>query len=502
MVADAVVEKPIPARDALKVERANRDAPRRRRLPTAPGWAVSTGLHFVVLLLLAWMTLHEDVLRLHTLVFSTSESETEGLADADLSSFDVGDATSESFGLPTSFADAALIEAPTLPNSEASQVELAAIGVDMIPQEALLADGAVGGAGSLGGRSGASKADLLGRRGGGPATEEAVAKGLAWIAAHQLSDGGWNLNHTAVGCTCHGDPATLAPARNAATALGLLPLLAAGNTHEEGLYRANVARGLDFLVRNMQPELGGGSFNTDEATMYSQGLAATALCEAYAMTFDSWLREPATASLIYIVAAQDPRQGGWRYRPGDPGDVSVTGCLLIALKSGQMGLLNVPQQPFRKTSDFLRASQFDGGAQYRYMPGRRVGAGTTAIGLLSRMYLGWRPEHPSIQKGVRRLSRGGPSPDDMYFNFYATMLMSHYGGELWTQWNEAMKAQLLATQANTGHEAGSWYFDHHHSGRPGGRLCCTSLAVLTLEVYYRYLPLYQSTGDPWERFPD
>ncbi|MCA9220462.1 MAG: hypothetical protein KDA71_09060, partial [Planctomycetales bacterium] len=66
----------------------------------------------------------------------------------------------------------------------------------------------------------------------------------------------------------------------------------------------------------------------------------------------------------------------------------------------------------------------------------------------------------------------------------------------------AMKAHLLATQATTGHESGSWSFDHHHSGHPGGRLCCTSLAVLTLEVYYRYLPLYQSTGDPWEEFPD
>ena len=52
-----------------------------------------------------------------------------------------------------------------------------------------------------------------------------------------------------------------------------------------------------------------------------------------------------------------------------------------------------------------------------------------------------------------------------------------------------MRDYLVATQANRGHEAGSWYFS---GGRlqSGGRLLSTALAVMTLEVYYRYLPLY------------
>ena len=51
--------------------------------------------------------------------------------------------------------------------------------------------------GGLQGRRGDRKGDLLGTGGGTPASENAVALGLAWLAAHQWQDGGWRLDLTA-----------------------------------------------------------------------------------------------------------------------------------------------------------------------------------------------------------------------------------------------------------------------------------------------------------------
>ena len=52
-----------------------------------------------------------------------------------------------------------------------------------------------------------------------------------------------------------------------------------------------------------------------------------------------------------------------------------------------------------------------------------------------------------------------------------------------------MRDFLIATQSNSGHESGSWFFKERY-GSVGGRLYTTAMAVMTLEVYYRYLPLF------------
>ncbi len=67
--------------------------------------------------------------------------------------------------------------------------------------------------------------------------------------------------------------------------------------------------------------------------------------------------------------------------------------------------------------------------------------------------------------------------------------MRHWEGPLWEEWNPKMRDYLVATQDATGHESGSWHFEGKHT-EPGGRLCSTAFAIMTLEVYYRYMPLY------------
>jgi len=277
--------------------------------------------------------------------------------------------------------------------------------------------------------------------------------------------------------------------------MGLLPFLGAGQTHMEGNYKETVYRALDFLIRSQKPEGGGGSFHEGGGSMYSHGLAAIAMTEAYAMTHDKRLLGPAQASLNFIVYAQDPVGGGWRYQPKQAGDTSVVGWQLMALKSGHMAYLTVPPNVIKGATKFLDACSAESGAFYGYTgPGR--GKATTAVGLLCRMYLGWDKDNPAIERGAQWLSEQGPAITgnraSMYYNYYATQVMRHYEGELWDKWNEKMRDSLVESQNKdkASHEFGSWHFTGDHGAERGGRLYSTSLATMILEVYYRHMPIY------------
>jgi hypothetical protein len=88
--------------------------------------------------------------------------------------------------------------------------------------------------------------------------------------------------------------------------------------------------------------------------------------------------------------------------------------------------------------------------------------------------------------------RHAAGQNNMYYNYYATQVLHHVGGYPWEQWNAVMRDYLVKTQAKAGHEEGSWYFDGDDMGsRNGGRLYCTAMAAMILEVYYRHLPLYR-----------
>jgi hypothetical protein len=338
------------------------------------------------------------------------------------------------------------------------------------------------------------------RSGGGTAqSEKAVAMALHWLSEHQNYDGSWSYNH-ARSPKCHGtcsEPG-FCPGKIAATAMALLPFLGTGQTHKEGQYRRTIDQGLKFLVRSMEVDGKLGSLYEVGGQMYGHGLAAIVLCEAYGMTHDPQLQTAAQSAVNFIVEAQDPLGGGWRYLPRQPGDTSVVGWQLMALKSAQMAYLRVPPNTMRKADYFLDHVQSDRGATYGYTGPEMRRPATTAIGLLSRMYLGWKREMEPLQRGVQIISTLGPSTNttanknNMYYNYYATQLMHHWGGYPWQRWNEVMREYLIKSQATRGHETGSWFLDGaDHGISQGGRLYCTAMAAMTLEVYYRYMPLYR-----------
>ena len=346
--------------------------------------------------------------------------------------------------------------------------------------------------GEFGGRSSAGKQAAVRKYGGNGDSEKAVNRGLKWLAKIQRKDGSWSFGD--VGAA--GSPGYMNTTDMGATALSLLCFLGAGHTHEtEGAYQQTVTDGLVYLFKNAER----GSYGADlrgeaqgNSGMYVQGIATICICEAAAMhPKDRELRKLAIEAISFIERAQDPVGGGWRYRPRQEGDTSVVGWQVMALQSAKSGKIRIDGGSFRDARQFLQSVSVDGGAGYSYMPNQLTERPSmTAVGLLCRMYMGWKRDHPALIRGVDRLSAIGPSREDIYYNYYAAQVMHHYGGDTWEKWNSRLRPWLVETQIQEGPGAGSWNVTDPH-GDAGGRIYQTALSILTLEVYYRHLPIYR-----------
>jgi hypothetical protein len=470
-----------------------------------PSWLVSTVVHVVVLLVLALLTLPPPIEdQTGELVVAPDEDEQleeiEELDDEPLEEIDFEVVTDAVF---ESQVDQEVMDVSPFDDMQAAAVtmELSDIGLDHAPKADLLNQVGAFSGGDLDGR-GSGKDRLVASAGGNAASEQAVALALDWLARHQMPDGSWSFNH-ALHPNCRGqcrDPGNIPQARNGATGMALLPFLGAGQTHQKGKYKDVVRGGLYFLRSNMKVSPQGGSLYEKGGSMYSHGIASIALCEAYAMTHERDLAAPAQAALNFIAYAQDPVGGGWRYSPRQAGDTSVVGWQIMAMKSGHMAYLQVPPITVQKASRFLDSVQANNGAHYGYTDPASGREATTAVGLLCRMYLGWKKENPALERGVGWISDRGPSKNNMYYNYYATQVMRHWGGDRWEKWNSEMRDQLIQSQAKQGHERGSWFMPAGHVTDKGGRLYCTSMATMVLEVYYRHLPIYRKQSTE-EDFP-
>jgi hypothetical protein len=349
--------------------------------------------------------------------------------------------------------------------------------------------------GSIYGRTGAAREKALKENGGSEETEAAVARGLQWLARQQITQG------ARIGCfPLEGGRYKDRGANNdtAGTALGLLPFLGSGYTHtkakkaKENPYDKVILAGLAFLLRKQDRNTGdlrGG--------MYGHAYATVALCEAYGLSRDPTLKLPAQMALNYLIRAQH-QEGGWRYGPGQAGDTSVTGAVLMALKTGQIAGLSVPAGTFKKALQFLDGECDPTTEGYRYIDRGPTTPTMSAVGLLCREYLqGWNAQNPRLAKGVEKnlLTRlPDPTFKNIYYYYYASQVLHHHGGEPWRQWNEKMQKVLLHTQvteAKDANNAGSWSSAGDPYSGSGGRIMATSLALLILEGYYRHMPLHR-----------
>ncbi len=453
--------------------------------------AISASISLIVHMLLViimglWMLTTEEHRR--PLLLSTSWSEDEGDTMAQLEEFATAISMEDSDALQSEIVE---------DNDPFDESEIPS----PVPPEPLLGTIGFSGGGSpdddlnqvLQGRAAGNREALVLSEGGNKFSEEAVALGLKWLARHQHPDGHWSLDEFHHVGNCNGQCKNSGgQSDTAATALALLPFLGAGQTQLSGDYTEVVGKALRWLVRAQ--ESNGDLRGPGLGQMYAHGQAAMALCESYALTRDSFLREPAQLAINFIVKAQHS-EGGWRYQPGQSGDTSVLGWQIMALRSAQMAYLDVPDETFKRATNYLEQAQTDDyGSRYSYVPGRPTATPSmTAEALLCRQYAGWHADEPGLSRGVDFLMREHP-PDqgraDIYYWYYGTQVMHHIGGRPWALWNAAVRDMMIDSQHKQGHQAGSWDPVGRHTAT-GGRVYMTALSICILEVYYRHLPLYR-----------
>jgi hypothetical protein len=318
---------------------------------------------------------------------------------------------------------------------------------------------------------------------GSSAREEAVSHALKWIVTHQSPDGSWSFRHRHAqcpdDCSCGG---TARDCRTGATALALMALQGASQTHKEGAYKRNVAAGMTFLLAQMHL--------TDPAdgTVYrgnlgqpglaaSHALATIALCEEYGMTQDRSLLEPAQLAINEIIAQQDDASGGWTSGRG-PG-MALSGWNLLALKHGHMNYLVVS----RMTT--ARAQRFFGSLSEH----QSLDLAGRAIALRCRTLLGAGWKRPAAIADAEAIAKIGCSDGNLVYDFFATQVMEDYGGPERDRWDKELKNWLVSSQQKAGHDRGSWYFPADSDAAAGGRLYCTTMATLILELHDRRQPL-------------
>ena len=369
----------------------------------------------------------------------------------------------------------------------AALINRAVPGISPIPSERISAGFSM--------RAPEARKEAVGKLGGSDASEAAVERALEWLTAHQYAAGNWSIHdpnckdHT---CTGPG----IYEADPAATGLSLLAFLGAGHTHRSGDYQQQVQRGLDWLIANQASD--GNLFPTETkfVQFYGHGMAAIALCEAYGMTKDKKLKQPAQNAINFITASQHPEFGGWRYEAQFESDTSVSGWQLMALKSGEMAGLDIPKTAYAGVATWLDTVEGDESpGRFSYHPTKAFTDSMTAEGLLMRQYLGAGREDSDLQAGASYLKSRLPRRDarDVYYWYYATQVMFHMQGEHWDEWNGGLRDLLVETQEKSGTARGSWDPSAPTKdtwGQSGGRHYVTCLNVLMLEVYYRHLPLY------------
>ncbi|MDX2039423.1 MAG: prenyltransferase/squalene oxidase repeat-containing protein [Isosphaeraceae bacterium] len=492
-------------------------------LRNAPSWGISLALHLSALVVMAMIYFVQPVEERA----AGFESGIDGSAPLgeDVTSLVPGERAGDPFttavgsdfpslGFPSNDPNLTVTATPRMPASIAFNERIELSTSALAGPSLRLTDIVVGESNRMGvhiedlsapfsGRDDLMKARLIRRQGGTVESEKSVTAGLEWLARHQKADGSWSLDcHP----QCRGEGCPSEPSMRsdvAATGLALLPMLGAGHSHmKEGRYQEPIRRGLAWLLKQQSRDgelFLGGSGNT---RYYTHAIGCMTICEAYGLTKDPKLRVPAQRALAFIAKTQNTADGGWRYYLGQPGDTSVFGWQIFALRSGRLAGLGTPKNVTTGCRRYLDlAATDDRGITYGYLPGSPISMVMTAEALLCRQYLGWPKDHPALREGSRLVASDlrESTERNIYYWYYATQMLHNMQDKDWKDWNTRLREGLISMQtAGEGCDRGSWDPNRPQpdvQGRRVGRHYTTALSILTLEVYYRFLPLYRVVGE-------
>jgi hypothetical protein len=315
-----------------------------------------------------------------------------------------------------------------------------------------------------------------------PEAEAAILKGSAYLARMQRADGSWASDGGgggAYGVTM--------------TSVAVLALMCGGNTPTTGPYAENVAKGVEFLLRCSDAD--GTIGDPGSRSMHGHGFAMLTLAHAYGMEANP-LRSKRIAQVLQkavrLTASAQSKDGGWYYSPNSGSDEgSVTVTQIQGLRACRDAGIRVPPDTIRRACQYIQDSaNSDGGISYsKAARGSSLPAITAAS--MATMYNGGQFEHPVavgalkftenlLQKNQGDYAKafGGHT---YYSLLYAAQAMWFAGDKKWQTFFPVTRDKLLATR----NADGAWVGDGM------GMTWGTSIALISLQLPYRQLPLLQ-----------
>ncbi|MBQ2281903.1 MAG: terpene cyclase/mutase family protein [Kiritimatiellae bacterium] len=373
--------------------------------------------------------------------------------------------------------------------------------------------------GVLPSRNPGNRGSALNRFGGSAAGEASVMRALRWLKSKQNENGSWgDKNQTAM------------------TGLAILTYLAHGETPslECEEFGETVQKGIKWLTSNVKEN---GMFNQLDGNYYAQLIGAYALSEAYAMTRVPAVKIAAEKTIRRIIEGQQA-SGGFDYKlnpNSNRNDLSYSGWATQAIKAAHLAELDIKKtladgteidllhQAYEKCIRGIRENAIAGSAEngFSYTPSTRSHVGLTGVGALCLQLLG-DSKATEVKNALKYLDdctfsfddwgnqpyNKGDNPSPIYYWYYITQAKFHAGGERWKQWNAVFSKELIAKQnvingaiadaKGNMRDIGYWQSpSENESFRGGGEalwkdIMDTCLCTLQLEVYYRYLPSFQT----------
>ena len=333
--------------------------------------------------------------------------------------------------------------------------------------------------------------------GGDDNTESAIAAALDYLARVQNADGSWSATEGGGGTEVR--PLESEPTRpgigaeTGITGLALLAFLGHGESHFEGPHRQTVRRGLTFLVTQQRPDGNLSGRASLFARMYCHAMATLAIGEALALSGDGTLRPAVERAIGHTISSQDRSGGGWRYQPGDTGDMSQFGWQIMAIETAEQAGLIVPRETKSRAIGFLRsvlAGENRGLARYRAL--EQPSHTMTAEAVVCRQILRVESDDAQLTEAATDLLSETPGHGavNYYYWYYGTLAARRLDRATWDQWYGDLKETVLPLQIADGEARGSWAADKVWGGY-GGQVYSTALAALALESVYRFDAEYE-----------
>lgn len=318
-------------------------------------------------------------------------------------------------------------------------------------------------------------ADASGRRLVNGPTQNAISRGLAWLAARQHEDGSfWSAQYRK---------------EVAITALAGMAFLADGHHPNKGRYGREVTKATDFILSRVQPNgLIADRETASSGPMYGHGFATLFLAEVYGTTPDDRVRRSLSSAVALIVASQND-EGGWRYHPDSrEADISVTVSQVMALRAARNCGIAVPKETIDRAVAYVKQCQNnDGGFMYQLATRGESGFPRSAAAIVALQSAGIY-EGRELEKGLaylmRHLPRAGVfryQPNYFYGHYYCAQAMWLAGGQNWESWYPAVRDEMLDNQKPTGFWVDTSICDEYG----------TAMALLVLQMPNNMIPIFQ-----------